>query len=156
LDAAVKDVDALLERRMAMRRHDAGWLNVHLDQRVGLRGDGSTGLHRVGGTAGMEPLALGRPDDRGSAAGTDLERTVQRIVGGLHIRDAVTARPRVDLLQWQRCARPRRPDAGSPEREEKALVAGSGREGDQPSLAGRGVDPRMRNSLRQCDEAVLG
>jgi hypothetical protein len=33
----------------------------------------------------MVPLALGWPDNRGTAPGTDLERTVQRIVSGPYV-----------------------------------------------------------------------
>jgi hypothetical protein len=75
---------------------------------VGLRSAGSTRLHGVENTAGMELLVFSWPDYRGTAPGTDLKGTVQWIVGGLHIPDAVAARPCVDLLGRQRRARTRR------------------------------------------------
>jgi hypothetical protein len=40
--------------------------------------------------------------------------------------DEVTARPRIDPLQRQRCTRPWRPDAGSTKRQEESLVASPG------------------------------
>jgi hypothetical protein len=73
-----------------------------------LRSAGSTRLHGVENTAGMELLVFSWPDYRGTAPGTDLKGTVQWIVGGLHIPDAVAARPCVDLLGRQRRARTRR------------------------------------------------